>query len=174
MFLRLSARPALFAMLATTAIACGKGDGDSGGDAGSDISADDLALAEATWAEINGYESWSQLDPWVGIQASTDVHGDYVQIWANGVAESTVTAAAGGDMPDGAITVKEGYSDEAGSSINAITVMKKMSGYDSANGDWFYARYTADGTVTMAGQSAVDMCVGCHAAGQDSVRAWTW
>lgn len=175
MSLRSSLSPVFFATLAAGAIACGKGDGDSGAsDGGSDISAEDQALAEGIWDEISGYDSWGQLAPWEGIQPSDDVHGESVQIWANGAAEATVAAAAGGDMPDGAITVKEGYGDASGSSVNAITVMKKIAGYDSANGDWFYARYTADGTVTMAGASAVSSCAGCHLSGQDSVRAWTW
>lgn len=162
------------ASLTLVAVACGKDGGDSGAAELDGTSADDQAMAEALWAEIGGYESWSQLDPWVGIVASTDVHGDYVQIWANGAAADTITAAAGGDMPDGAITVKEGYSDESGSSVNAITVMKKVAGYDAANGDWFYARYDATGTVTAAGQAAIAGCAGCHASGQDSVRSWTW
>jgi hypothetical protein len=161
-------------LLLSTLVACSEKDGDSGASDGAAVSGEDAATADALWSEISGYDSWEQLAPWTGIQPSTDVHGDYVQIWANTTAAATVQAAAGGDMPDGAITVKEGYSDEAGTSITAITVMKKISGYDSANGDWFYARYTADGTLTAAGESAAGSCAGCHAAGQDSVRAWEW
>lgn len=171
-----SLRPFLF--LALTAVACGKSEGDSGGTdgvSGSELSAEDQAMAEALWAEIDGYDSWGQLDPWVGIQPSDDgTHGSHVQIWANGTAEATVTAAGGGDMADGAVLVKEGYSDDSGSSVQAVTVMKKVPGYDSANGDWFYARYSASGDITTAGASAAGSCAGCHSAGQDSVRAYTW
>ena len=61
------------ASLTLVAVACGKDDGDSGAAQLDGTSADDQAMAEALWAEIDGYESWSQLDPWVGIVASTDV-----------------------------------------------------------------------------------------------------
>lgn len=168
----LRSTPALPLLLAGL-VACGGKNEDSGGDAG--LSAEDAALADALWVGIQGYDAWPQQSPWTGIQPSEDgTHGTHVQIWVNDTADATITAAAGGDMPDGAILVKEGYTDDAGSSLQAITVMQKVSGYDSAHGDWFYARYTEDGTVTHAGQGAIDLCVGCHAPGQDSSRAFTW
>lgn len=154
-------------------LACGDkdGDGDSGGsesgDAGGGIDAGDLATAEALWAELGGYEAWPQIAPWEGVQVSESVHGSHVQIWANPTAADHIAAAGGGDMADGAIHVKEGYSSADGAA-EAITVMKK------SDGSWFYARYSPDGEVELAGESALGSCQGCHSAGQDEVRFATW
>jgi len=160
----------------TVITACGSKGADSGTEAGSsNLSTEDAALANALWGSISSYDDWSQLGDWQGIQPSDDrTHGNYVQIWVNSSAETTLTAAAGGDMPDGAILVKEGYTDGSDSSLLTITVMQKIADYDPDNGDWFYARYSASGDVETAGQSALGLCAGCHAVGQDSVRAYTW
>lgn len=135
---------------------------------------DDEQLAADLWAAIDGYQSWNQTADWTGIQPSADgTHGPYVQIWINSTANDTVVSAAGGDMADGAILVKEGYSDETGATVSGLTVMQKIAGYNDAGGDWFWAKFTADsGAVETAG--IVSGCEGCHAAGQDYVRFETW
>ena len=46
------------------------------------------------------------------------------------------------------------------SEVLAITVMAKVTGYDSENGDWFWAKYDPDGTVTAEGSPKG--CVSCH------------
>lgn len=164
-------RKMLLALAATALVACGDKDGDDSagdsGDAGSGISAEDQATAEALWSEINGYSGWPQIDPWVGVVESESVHGSHVQIWANQAAADHIAAAGGGDMVDGAITVKEGYSSADGAA-EAITVMKK------SGGSWFYARYSAAGDIELAGESALGSCQGCHSGGQDEVLFVTW
>ncbi|RME20870.1 MAG: hypothetical protein D6798_19450 [Deltaproteobacteria bacterium] len=147
--------------------------GDKGGDdTGGAVDAD-LATAQDIWSEIAGYDSWNQTADWTGIQESADgTHGSHVQIWLNDLAYDTIEAGAGGDMPDGAILVKEGYSDSSGASLNAITAMKKISGFDSEHGDWFWVNYSEDGTVNMYGSESA--CYGCHESGQDYVRFTTW
>ncbi len=161
------ALPAALALLA----ACGdKGGDDSGSPAGG---ATDAELAASLWTEIADHASWEQVSGWEGIQPSTDgTHGDYVQIWVNPDAAATLAAAAGGEMPDGAVIVKEGYADGAGASVNAVTAMKKIAGYAPDAGDWFWAAYDTEGNVMTAGQSS--SCVDCHALGQDYVRFTTW
>jgi len=155
--------------------ACGNKGEDSGGDGGNELSAEDQAYADALWASMSGYDTWAQSGEWVGVQPSLDgTHGDYVQIWINAAGEATLTAASGGDMAEGTIIAKEGYTDEAGADLRFIAVMQKITGYDADNGDWFYAVYNADGSVVNAGQNAVGQCVACHSSGQDSVRAYTW
>ncbi len=128
---------------------------------------EEQALGEALWGEIDGYEAWTQLDPWVGEQASADgTHGATVQIWLNDAAAALITAAAGGDMPDGAAIVKEGYDDNG--ELQAITAMLKEGG------GWSWGRFDAEGAVSSAGDSAEASCAGCHSSGQDSLRAFTW
>lgn len=128
---------------------------------------EEQALGEALWGEIEGYDGWSQLDPWLGEQASADgTHGATVQIWLNDAAAALITAVAGGDMPDGAAIVKEGYDDDG--ELQAITAMLKEGG------GWSWGRFDADGAVSSAGDSAESSCAGCHSSGQDGLRAFTW
>ena len=136
-------------------------------DDSSDIDEADFATAEALWTEISGYETWPQVAPWEGVQVSESVHGSHVQIWANQTSIDHIDAAGGGDMVDGAIHVKEGYSSADGAA-EAITVMKKDGG------TWFYARYSPSGDIELAGESALGLCQGCHTSGQDEVLFATW
>ena len=167
-------RKMLCVVAALSLLACGDkddaadtGGGDDSGATGGGIDAADLATAEALWSEISGYSSWPQIAPFEGVHASDSVHGSHVQIWANQASADHIGAAGGGDMVDGAIHVKEGYSSADGAA-EAITVMKKDGG------SWFYARYTADGDVQLAGESALGSCQGCHSGGQDEVLFATW
>ena len=129
--------------------------------------------ASMLWAEISGYSSWVQHEQWEGVVSSDDgTHGAYVQIWFNEPVEQTVAGQGTDTMPDGAILVKEGYDDAAGTPVNGVTAMKKIPGFAPENGDWFWASYEPDGTVKSSG--SVAFCIGCHAVGQDSVRFVSW
>jgi len=118
----------------------------------------DEELTTEAWDAIQGYESWGQVDPWTGIQPSGRAHGAFVQVWFNGTAEDNL----GGTIPDGGISVKENYDAQDATEPNKIFVMYKVDGYDEANGDWFYARYSPDGSVDTAGQDAIAACAECH------------
>lgn len=151
-------------------LACGDKDDTGGDDSGVDP---DLATAQDIWTDIAGYSDWSQTADWTGVVESADgTHGPYVQIWLNDAAYDTITGGGGGDMPDGAIIVKEGYSDASGSAVNAVTVMKKISGFDPDHGDWFWVNYSDDGTINVYGSASG--CYDCHSSGQDYVRFTTW
>ena len=60
---------------------------------------------------------------------------------------------------DGATAVKEAHKSADGPT-EALFVMKKIKGYDSANGDWYYAMTAPDGTAMQKGK--VQMCISCH------------
>ena len=149
-------------------VACGDKD-DSGSDGATDSgstggSYEDAQLAADLWTSMSGYEGWNQLKDWTGVVASTDgTHGAYVQIWANDTAFKALSA--GTPVPDGGIIVKEGYDDEKGASSKGLTAMQKIDGYDSANGDWFWAKYDEGGTASVAGSASG--CYGCHSAYDD-------
>jgi hypothetical protein len=53
--------------------------------------------------------------------------------------------------------------------LDSYTVMERVEGDEPENGDWFWARYSTDGTLTHSGQ--VGMCADCHfdADGDDFV-----
>jgi len=78
-------------------------------------------------------------------------------------------AKAGKDMPNGAIVVKENYGKDA-KTLMAITPMYKVEGYNPEEGDWFWAKYKADGTVDKAGK--VKGCIKCH--GQVEDQGWIY
>lgn len=61
------------------------------------------------------------------------------------------------------------YSANAGENYVALTIMfKREKGYDSANNDWFWAEYYADGGIIkhkgkdLTGRAP--LCISCHAA----------
>ena len=123
----------------------------------------DLAQLDA---EMQDYEQWEQVAPWVGVRPSCDgAHGAYVQVWVNAVARADLEAGAT-TFSEGAIWVKEGYQD-AGITPKGIDAMRKVEGWDSAAGDWFWGHYSDEGEPVASGH--VSGCVPCHSDGVDFV-----
>lgn len=124
----------------------------------------DQAAGATLWKEMAGHQSWSQFADHPGLQPGKGPHGKFVSTYINAVA-----AASPGDLPAGSILVKENYSSRDPASLESLTVMKKIAGYDPQHGDWFWARYEPDGTATHSGQAG--MCYRCHedADGDDLV-----
>ncbi len=154
-------------------LACGVNsaeNGDSGDGNGSDtgFSTEVQAYLEQSEVALEGYEDWDQLDDWTGIQPGESVHGDYVEIWLNSEAFETIQDQTSADMPVGALLAKQGWDEADGTSARNFTVMYKVD----ADYGWFWASWSSDGEVLMAGQP--DACTGCHSAGQDSVLFTTW
>jgi len=135
----------------------------------SDELSEDQERANEIWDEINGYQSWGQISEFSGIQPSNNAHGSYVQVWINEIAESFVSdSSSSGQLPNGSLIVKEGYSDSNGSDVNKITIMKKIEGYDPNNNDWFWANYNSGGD--LGGKNGREAsCFNCHATGQDYI-----
>ena len=109
----------------------------------------------ALWKSMQGYQDWAQFEDFEGIVDGDTVHGDYVKVWVNDIG-----AADPAGLPYGTIIVKEGYDDEAGTDLNAITVMHRIEGYHPEKGDWYYVRYAKDGKASDSGQ--VGFCIKCH------------
>ena len=130
---------------------------------------EDEKTAEVIWQDIDGYSNWDQLSDWTGIKASLDgTHGNFVQIWINGEGYPSFEDSTTNDMPYGSVLVKEGYSDNNGTDVNNVTVMKKIEGFDPNHGDWFWASYDVNGSVNNAG--SISSCYNCHASGTDYIR----
>ena len=68
--------------------------------------------------------------------------------------------AGAGEMPDGAIVVKELYRDRTCTVVDRWVAMKKIAGFDPLHGDWFWQDVAATGSVTLEGQAP--SCSGCH------------
>tara|TARA_B100001250_G_scaffold413936_1_gene449852 strand:- start:3692 stop:4165 length:474 start_codon:yes stop_codon:yes gene_type:complete len=140
----------------------------------SDDLSEDQERANEIWDEMSGYQSWGQISDFSGIQSSNSAHGSYVQVWINEIAESFLSdSTSSGQLPNGSLIVKEGYSDSNGSDISKITIMKKIEGYDSNNNNWFWANYNSGGS--LAGKNGKETsCYNCHASGQDYLLSTTW
>jgi hypothetical protein len=115
----------------------------------------DQTEAAELWQESAGHREWGYFDQHVGIQKGKSPHGKFVATYINDVADGNQAAP-----PMGSILVKENYRSEDPSTLDSLTVMKRITGYDPDNDDWFWARYKADGTVTHSGR--VEMCIDCH------------
>lgn len=120
------------------------------------------------WLQKVQYKNWSPL-PGVpaAAYAGAEPHGATVRLYANRTAAGNPE-----ELPHGSILVKENYGSDP-DAVEAITVMYRVKGYDTRNGDWFWARYDSDGRVSvmngMPVAGRVDMCIKCHssAAGGD-------
>ena len=155
-------RLAYTAVVLSLLAACGTNDGDGvtdSGDAGG-LDAETQAMFDATETAMAGYESWGQIAGWEGIQPGDTVHGDFVDVRWNDTAKTAIDDDAADPMPVGSLMVKQGYSDEAGTSKLNLTVMNKVDGYG-----WFFASWNAAGDNLVAGSPA--SCTGCHDAGVD-------
>ena len=125
---------------------------------------EDQSSASSLWDEIADHRDWGFFAEHVGIQPGESPHGDFIATYINSIASSNQEAP-----PLGSILVKENYSDDDISTLDSYTVMKRIDGYDPDNGDWFWARYNSEGTLTHSGKVA--MCSDCHfdADGDDFV-----
>lgn len=117
----------------------------------------DQTIGETLSDEIDGYQTWGTVPGFEEWEVGTSVHGDYVKYFINATASNNLR-----ELPSGSIIVKEGYSRDR--ELKAVTVMKRIEGFDPEAGDWFWARYTPDGSLTHAGGSTggTASCVDCH------------
>jgi hypothetical protein len=129
-----------------------------GGEAAMDHAMPDTT-ATALWAhmEESGYTDWAT---WPGkgeLYVGTEPHGMLLTTYVNALALDAITNKAGA-MSAGAIVVKENYMPD--STLAAVTVMYKTTGYNPQFNDWFFVKRLADGTVEASGRVAG--CQGCH------------
>lgn len=134
--------------------------------------ADDPApLAEEILAELQAadYRSFERAPGWESPRLpSQGHHGNFVDIYINdAMAEALREGWPEGPAPEGAVIVKDGWSDAEGEILHQIAVMRKGEG----GAEWFYAEYTGKGAVLEAGEDFPE-CLGCHAAGHDYVLAF--
>ncbi len=134
----------------------------------------DEARARNLWNEMAGYRSWPSYPGFEGWQNGRSPHGKVLRYYINGVA-----AANPADPGYGSIIVKENFMDRDEATLAAITVMKRIRGYDPEDHDWFWVKFGPNGEVmknpagmALAGRVAKGMskgCIACHtnAGGND-------
>jgi hypothetical protein len=109
--------------------------------------------------KTNPYQQWA-LYPGKGkLYKGQHPHGALLTTYVSGNAETAIKARVG-QFPDGSIIVKENYMPDK--TLGAVTVMYRVNGYDPDAGDWFWAKYKADGAIEAEGKVAG--CIGCHTA----------
>ena len=122
---------------------------------------EDQDRASSLWTSMEGYQSWGAFPDYEGWQEGKNPHGKHIRTFINATAASNTA-----DLPFGSIIVKENFSARDESKLGGLTVMQRVEGYDSASGDWFWARYEPDGGLTHSGM--VTYCSNCHGnAGED-------
>ena len=109
--------------------------------------------------KTNPYQGWSFYPGKDKFYKGRHPHGALLTSYVNDVALKGINNKVG-TLADGAIIVKENYMPDK--TLGAVTVMYRVKGYDPDAGDWFWAKYKADGSIAKAGKVAG--CIGCHAA----------
>jgi hypothetical protein len=144
---------------------------------------DDVAFAERLWREM----AQARL---VGAKAVTS--RPYEGVEPHGAILVTLQGDLTLDGHTGAVIVKNNYMGESVSvssvadnpnlNLAAVTVMfRRAEGYDNENLDWFWVKYSADGSIQTnpkgvrlagrIGKNPQDACIACHkfAPGDDYV-----
>jgi hypothetical protein len=122
----------------------------------------------ALWAHLERSkyrEAWA-LWPGKGrLYAGREPHGMLLTTYLNPVAQRALADRAG-QMPPGAIIVKENYMPD--STLAAVTVMYKVRGYNAKHNDWFFTKHLPGGKLDamngMALEGRVPGCQDCHGA----------
>lgn len=124
------------------------------------------ADAQSLWKYItqtNLYQNWETWPGHPDMYPGQSPHGAFLKLYAN---QPAIKAArAGTPMPAGAILVKENYGKDR-NTLMAVTPMYKIQGYNPDGGDWYWAKYGADGSVEAAGQP--EGCIRCHSVKKQS------
>ncbi len=104
--------------------------------------------------ESSPYKEWSFWPDHQGMQPGRAPHGPLHKVYVNNRALNSAKPP----VQYGAIQVKENYSTSK--ELKAITVMYKVPGYNPKDGDWFWVKYTPEGTPGPFGKPKG--CIGCH------------
>lgn len=106
--------------------------------------------------DFTDYLTWTKVNP-----KPIRGHELYVDIFVNDLAQE-IYLNAQGIFPECAVIVKTHLDSQSSDTINAITVMVKMSpGYDPTHNDWWWGMYDRNGKVAeMKGK--VQVCIDCH------------
>ncbi len=160
----------LLAAMLLAAPGCGEQEPEPPADGAPDDQAKaraDVEHARELWGEIADYATWTEPEGFEGWQDGKSPHGSILRYYVNDVAKADLTA-------DGAVIVKENYSEESDDALMSVTVMEKRDGYDPETGDWFYVKYSPDGEVMenpdgkklagLVGKGGSKGCIPCHAA----------
>ena len=105
--------------------------------------------------KVSPYQSWSFWPDYQDMQEGRSPHGALNKVYVNDLALKSETPP----VEYGSIQVRETYGLD--NELRTITVMYKVKDYNPKDGDWFWAKYSAEGNAQIAGKPTA--CIGCHA-----------
>jgi hypothetical protein len=109
--------------------------------------------------KTNPYQKWALFPGKDKFYTGKHPHGALLTTYVSEVALAGLNNKVG-TLADGSIIVKENYMPDK--TLGAVTVMYRVKGYDPEAGDWFWAKYKANGSIEKEGKVAG--CIGCHTA----------
>ena len=126
----------------------------------------DEASGERFWKRITEESNYREYSYWPGhegMQPGQAPHGVFHKVFINKTLREALPVEDR-IAPEGSIVVKENYN--ADKKLTSITLMAKVKGFSSEYGDWFWANYTPEGKVKVAGE--VSSCISCHEGKRDN------
>ena len=113
------------------------------------------------WLQRAKYKNWDLVGD--DFQPGQSPHGALIKTYLRGA-----VAKDPDKLPYGSVIVKENYSPDK--KLMAITVMQRSKGYDTKNGDWYYAKYMPNGQIAKTPPEMKSMpiagrfksCIECH------------
>lgn len=151
-----SAMPRARVFLGLFLVLCACAEGNEADDLRDQIQADDY---RSTYARAPGWEMSRQ-------PSEGGPHGAFIDIYVNDVVEDAIAAGTALEAwPAGSIIVKDGWSAAQGGEYEYLAFMERR------DDGWFWGEYRGNGRRVAAGLND-GTCADCHAAGQDSVRAF--
>ncbi len=130
-----------------------------------------VANGDAVWQYIKKTKKYKWWPIWPGkkkFYEGTQPHGAQLTTRVTWDAKKVIKKKRG-VFDNGAIIVKENYMPDK--TLDSVTVMYKVQGYNPKAGDWFWAKYKPDGTVEAAGK--VKGCINCHSIKADNDWVYT-
>lgn len=109
--------------------------------------------------KTNPYHNWALFPGKDKLYKGAHPHGALLTTYVNDIALKGINDKVG-TLANGAMIIKENYMPDK--MLGAVTVMYRVDGYDPDAGDWFWAKYTADGAIEKEGKVAG--CINCHTA----------
>lgn len=169
--MRIRRMTAVAALAVVFVAACGRGETDSATEDTPAMTAAPAPAPDTTgaaiWAHLQGSDYQANWGLWPGkgqFYTGGEPHGMLLTTYMNDAAMEAFNSGAT-TMPEGAIVVKENYRPD--STLAAVTVMYKRSGYNAEHNDWFFTKHLPDGSLDqmpngMAMEGRLPGCQNCH------------